>query len=98
MVQQKLIFSDKIENEDEIHQKEKLVPKIRFSEFNDNWNIIKIENNAIIKGIIGWKNLKSEEYREDVGLLDSVNDYVRNNKRLILYIMNREQVKDDEII
>lgn len=65
MVQQKLIFSDKIENEDEIHQKEKLVPKIRFSEFNDNWNIIKIENNAIIKGRIGWKNLKSEEYTDE---------------------------------
>ena len=42
--------------------------------------------------------LKSEEYRKDEGLLDSVNDYVKNNKRLILYIMNREQVKDDEII
>lgn len=42
--------------------------------------------------------LKSEEYRKDVGLLDSVNDYVKNNRRLILYIMNREQVKDDEII
>ena len=42
--------------------------------------------------------LKSEEYKKDVGLLDSVYDYVKNNKRLILYIMNREQVKDDEII
>ena len=42
--------------------------------------------------------LKSEEYRKDEGLLDSVYDYVKNNKRLILYIMNREQVKDDEII
>lgn len=42
--------------------------------------------------------LKSEEYKKDEGLLDSVYDYVKNNKRLILYIMNREQVKDDEII
>jgi lipoprotein NlpI len=42
--------------------------------------------------------LKSEEYRKDVGLLDSVNDYVKNNRRLILYIMNREQVTNDEII
>ncbi len=42
--------------------------------------------------------LKSEEYKKDEGLLDSVNDYVKNNRRLILYIMNREQVKDDEII
>lgn len=42
--------------------------------------------------------LKSEEYKKDVGLLDSVNDYVKNNRRLILYIMNREQVTDDEIV
>lgn len=41
--------------------------------------------------------LKSEEYKKDEGLLDSVYDYVKNNKRLILYIMNREQVKDYEI-
>ena len=42
--------------------------------------------------------LKSEEFKKDEGLLDSVYDYVKNNKRLVLYIMNREQVKDDEII
>ena len=42
--------------------------------------------------------LKSEEYKKDKGLLDSVYDYVKNNRRLILYIMNREQVTDNEII
>lgn len=42
--------------------------------------------------------LKSEEYKKDESLLDSVYDYVKNNRRLVLYIMNREQVKDDEII
>ena len=42
--------------------------------------------------------LKSEEYKKDVGLLDSIAEYIQNNKRLILYIMNREQVTDDEII
>ena len=42
--------------------------------------------------------LKSEEYKKDECLLDSVYDYIKNNKRLVLYIMNKEQVKDDEII
>ena len=40
--------------------------------------------------------LKSEEYKKDESLLDSVYDYVKNNKRLVLYIMNREQIKDEE--
>lgn len=42
--------------------------------------------------------LKSEEYKKYEGLLDSVYDYIKNNRRLILYIMNKEQVKDEEII
>ena len=42
--------------------------------------------------------LKSEEYKKDESLLDSVYDYVKNNRRLVLYIMNREQVRDEEII
>lgn len=41
--------------------------------------------------------LKSEEYKKDEGLLDSVYDYVKNNNRLVLYIMNKEQVRDEEI-
>lgn len=41
--------------------------------------------------------LKSEEYKKDEGLLDSVYDYIKNNSRLVLYIMNREQVRDEEI-
>ena len=42
--------------------------------------------------------LKSEEYKKDESLLDSVYDYIKNNRRLVLYIMNKEQVKDEEII
>lgn len=42
--------------------------------------------------------LKSDEFKKDEGLLDSVYDYIKNNRRLILYIMNKEQVKDEEII
>lgn len=42
--------------------------------------------------------LKSEEFKKDESLLDSVYDYIKNNKRLVLYIMNREQVKDEEIV
>lgn len=41
------------------------VPSLRFPEFNNNWELIKLEDNAIIKGRIGWKNLKSEEYTEE---------------------------------
>lgn len=41
--------------------------------------------------------LKSEEYKKDEGLLDSVYDYIKNNSRLVLYIMNKEQVRDEEI-
>ena len=41
--------------------------------------------------------LKSEEFNKEESLLDSVYDYIKNNRRLVLYIMNREQVKDDEI-
>lgn len=42
--------------------------------------------------------LKSDEFKKDEGLLDSVCDYIRNNRRLVLYIMNKEQVRDEEII
>lgn len=42
--------------------------------------------------------LKSEEYKKDESLLDSIYDYIKNNRRLVLYIMNKEQVEDEEII
>lgn len=42
--------------------------------------------------------LKSEEFTKDESLLASIYDYIENNKRLVLYIMNKEQVKDNEII
>lgn len=44
--------------------KEKLVPKLRFSEFEDNWIEINIKDYSTIKGRIGWKNLKQNEYTE----------------------------------
>ncbi|GAB2319264.1 restriction endonuclease subunit S [Alkalibacterium sp. s-m-22] len=44
--------------------KEKLIPKLRFDEFvnEENWIKYELGNNAIIKGRLGWKNLKQEEY------------------------------------
>ena len=42
----------------------KFVPKKRFERFKDNesWQEIKLGENAIIKGRLGWKSLKREEY------------------------------------
>lgn len=44
---------------------DKNVPKLRFKEFNDEWKIDKLDENTYIKGRIGWKNLKQEEYTEE---------------------------------
>ncbi|MEN6554480.1 MAG: restriction endonuclease subunit S [Methanobacterium sp.] len=41
------------------------MPKLRFPEFRGEWREIKLENNAYIKGRIGWKNLKQSEYTEE---------------------------------
>ncbi|EJQ9797839.1 restriction endonuclease subunit S [Listeria monocytogenes] len=45
----------------------KKVPKRRFQEFNntDDWEQRKLGENAVIKGRLGWKSLKQEEYRQD---------------------------------
>ncbi len=42
----------------------RLLPKKRFERFKDNesWQEIKLGENAIIKGRLGWKSLKREEY------------------------------------
>lgn len=37
-------------------------PKIRFKEFTDAWEQRKLGEHAIIKGRLGWKSLKQEEY------------------------------------
>lgn len=37
-------------------------PKIRFKEFTDAWEQRKLGGHAIIKGRLGWKSLKQEEY------------------------------------
>ena len=62
MVQQKLVSSEKTNEKEKICRDE---PELRFPEFNNKWKIIKIEDNATIKGRIGWKNLKSEEYTDE---------------------------------
>ena len=43
---------------------EKLVPKLRFEGFTDNWEEITIKDYSTIKGRIGWRNLKQSEYTE----------------------------------
>ena len=43
---------------------EKLVPKLRFAGFTDNWEEITIKDYSTIKGRIGWRNLKQSEYTE----------------------------------
>ncbi|MDR0911569.1 MAG: restriction endonuclease subunit S [Methanobrevibacter sp.] len=37
-------------------------PKLRFKEFSDDWEEKKLGDLAIIRGRIGWKNLKQSEY------------------------------------
>lgn len=39
-------------------------PKLRFKEFSGDWEIHSLGDRAYIKGRIGWKNLKQEEYTE----------------------------------
>ncbi|WP_295609466.1 restriction endonuclease subunit S [uncultured Methanobrevibacter sp.] len=43
---------------------EKLVPKLRFNGFDDEWIEVNIKNYSTIKGRIGWRNLKQSEYTE----------------------------------
>ena len=43
----------------------KNVPKLRFKDFEDDWKINKLDENTYIKGRIGWKNLKQEEYTNE---------------------------------
>ena len=37
-------------------------PKLRFKEFSGEWKTDTLGDRAYIKGRIGWKNLKQEEY------------------------------------
>lgn len=41
------------------------VPKLRFKGFEDKWYIDKLDETTYIKGRIGWKNLKQEEYTQE---------------------------------
>ncbi len=44
---------------------EKNVPELRFPEFDGEWEEKKLGDIAIIKGRLGWKGLKNEEYVEN---------------------------------
>ncbi|MEB7794717.1 restriction endonuclease subunit S [Staphylococcus equorum] len=44
---------------------EKNVPELRFPEFDGEWQEKKLGDIAIIKGRLGWKGLKNEEYVEN---------------------------------
>ncbi|MEL5988669.1 restriction endonuclease subunit S [Kurthia gibsonii] len=41
------------------------VPKLRFKEFDGEWRLIKLGEHSTIKGRVGWKSLKQEEYTAD---------------------------------
>lgn len=41
------------------------VPRLRFKEFDEDWNLIKLGEHSSIKGRLGWKSLKQEEYTVD---------------------------------
>jgi len=43
-------------------EEKRLVPKRRFSGFEEEWNSLLLGNHSIIKGRLGWKNLRREEY------------------------------------
>jgi type I restriction enzyme S subunit len=43
----------------------KSVPEIRFPEFTGDWEEIRLGDRATIKGRLGWKSLKQEEYTVD---------------------------------
>ncbi|GBD62288.1 hypothetical protein TEH11_1971 [Tetragenococcus halophilus subsp. halophilus] len=43
-------------------KEEKRAPEVRFEGFHDDWKQRKLGDHAIIKGRLGWKNLKQEEY------------------------------------
>lgn len=40
-------------------------PKLRFKEFSGDWEEKKLSKETYIKGRIGWKNLKAEEYTDE---------------------------------
>lgn len=40
------------------------VPKLRFPEFTGEWEMVTLDEKDYIKGRIGWKNLKAEEYTD----------------------------------
>ncbi len=43
----------------------KMVPKVRFGRFSGDWKQVKLGEFAIIKGRLGWKSLKQDEYTTD---------------------------------
>lgn len=83
------------------------IPKLRFKEFTDEWQIKKLDKNTYIKARVGWKNLKASEYvssgipmiagqhiKQDKILWDKV-DFITNER----YDESPEiQLKNNDII
>lgn len=59
---------------------EKNVPELRFSGFKDEWRILKLGDSAIIKGRLGWKGLKQEEYVNNGHAFLVANKHINNGK------------------
>ena len=58
----------------------KNVPELRFSGFKDEWRILKLGDSAIIKGRLGWKGLKQEEYVNNGHAFLVANKHINNGK------------------
>src|SRR5699024_11550867 len=46
-------------------KEKKLVPKKRFKSYTGKWNLLLLGNHSIIKGRLGWKNLRRDEYVDE---------------------------------
>ncbi|WP_436955641.1 restriction endonuclease subunit S [Staphylococcus sp. AS1337] len=58
----------------------KHVPELRFPEFEGEWEILKLGDYAIIKGRLGWKGLKQEEYVSKGHAFLIANKHINNGK------------------
>ncbi|MCH4443988.1 restriction endonuclease subunit S [Staphylococcus haemolyticus] len=59
---------------------EKNVPELRFPDFEGEWEILKLGDHAIIKGRLGWKGLKQEEYVSNGHAFLIANKHINNGK------------------
>lgn len=58
----------------------KNVPELRFPDFEGEWEILKLGDHAIIKGRLGWKGLKQEEYVSNGHAFLIANKHINNGK------------------